>query len=37
MPLQENLGEEVGKGVLTGKGRFCSDARVDMEDTLVRG
>jgi hypothetical protein len=37
MQLQENLGGEVGKGVLTGRGRFCNCARTDGEETLVRG
>jgi hypothetical protein len=37
MPLQENLGREVGKGVLTRRGCFCSGARTDGKETLVRG
>jgi hypothetical protein len=36
MPLQENLGGEVGKGVLTGRGHFYDGACADGEETSVR-
>jgi hypothetical protein len=37
MPLQENLGREVRKGVLTGRGSFYSGVHTDGEETPVRG
>jgi hypothetical protein len=37
MPLQENLGGEVGKGVLTERGCFCGGVSADREETPVRG
>jgi hypothetical protein len=36
MPLQENVGGDVRKGVLTGRGRFCGGTHAD-EETPVRG
>jgi hypothetical protein len=37
MPVQENLGGEVRKGVLTGRGRFYGGARADGEEMPVIG
>jgi hypothetical protein len=35
MPLHENLGGDVGKGVLTRRGRFCGGTHTDGEETSV--